>query len=158
AADRMRRQLVNDARRRRANLDAIEQVAGGNTALDQFGLLALGVAELLDDIDAEILIDANDLKLRFADLRLGLGDRGQQLPAFTVEPGRFALQRGQSRQRHQALVIKVLHAGELPLDQLQLFGPRIDLHLQAGDFLIELGNAALQQILLALARAGAGLE
>ena len=76
AADGVRSQLMDHAGSRRADLDAVEQVARGDAAFDEFGLLALGVAELLDDFGPKILVDAHDLELRLADLRLGLGDGG----------------------------------------------------------------------------------
>ena len=63
AADGVRVQLMDHARRRRADLDAVEQVARGDAALDQFGFLALRLAEILDDLGAKILIDADDLQL-----------------------------------------------------------------------------------------------
>ena len=123
AADGVRGQLVDHAGSRRADFDAVEQIARGDAAFDQFGFLALGLAEILDDVGAKILIDTDDLKLGLADLRFGLGDGGDQLAAFAVEPRSLALQRGEARQRHQPLVVEILDAGEFALDQFQLLAP-----------------------------------
>ena len=149
---------MDHSRRRRAHFDPVELVPRGDAALDQFGFLALRLAKFLDDIGAKILIEADDLKLGLADLRFRLGDRGYQLPALALDPRRLALQRREPRQRHQPFVVQVLNAGQFAGDQFELLGLGCDLGFKAGNLLAELGDPALQQILLARARVQARLE
>ena len=46
-----------------------------DAALHELCFLALVLAQLLDDVSAEIMIEPQNLKLRLADLGFGLGDR-----------------------------------------------------------------------------------
>src|SRR5207244_3694358 len=111
-------------RRRRTHLDALEDVARRDASFAEFGFLALRLAEILDDLGADILLEPDRLKFCLVDLGLGLGDGGDQLAAFAFYPGALALQGREPRQRHQALVEQLLHARELARDQLQLLGLR----------------------------------
>ena len=85
--------LVDEAGGGRAQLDAVEQISRGDAAFDQFGFLALDLAEFLDDVGTEFLVDAHALQLGLADLGPGLGDGGDQLPAFALDARALALQR-----------------------------------------------------------------
>src|SRR6185312_5176042 len=158
AADSVGGELMDDAGSRRMDLDAVEQVARGNAALNQFGFLALGLAEVLHDLGPEILVDADNLKLSLADLGFCLRDRGEELSAFAVDPRGFPLQRGETRERHQPLVVEILDAGKLALDQLQLFASGTNLHLETGNLFGKLRDLALQQVFLAVACGEASLE
>jgi len=64
---------VDHTRIRRPDFDPLELVARGDAAFHQLGFLGLVLAELLDDIGAEILIEADDLKLRLAGQQLVSG-------------------------------------------------------------------------------------
>ena len=87
AADGVRAQLMDHARRRRAHLDALEDVARRDASFAEFGFLALRLAEILDDFGAYILVEPDHLQLRLVDLGLGLGDGGDQLAALTLDSG-----------------------------------------------------------------------
>jgi hypothetical protein len=76
----------------------------------EFGFLALRLAEILHDLGPCILVDLDDLKFRLVDLGFGLGDGGDQLPAFAFDPRVLALQGGEPGQRHQPLVEQLLDA------------------------------------------------
>ena len=57
AADGVDVELMDHPRRRRAHLDAVEHVARGDASLGKFGFLALRLAEVLDDLGPQILIE-----------------------------------------------------------------------------------------------------
>ena len=65
---------MDHTRRRRAHLDALEDVARRDASFAEFGFLALRLAELLDDFRPYILVEPDHLKLRLVDLGFGLGD------------------------------------------------------------------------------------
>ena len=52
---------MDHPRRRRAHLDAFEDVARRDTSLAEFGFLALCLAEILDDFRPYILVEPDQL-------------------------------------------------------------------------------------------------
>jgi len=59
----MHRRLEHEAVLRRADVDALELVLGGDLALDEFADLAVDLAQLLGDLAGGVLVDLNDLQL-----------------------------------------------------------------------------------------------
>jgi hypothetical protein len=75
----MHGELVDDAVQWRTNVDTLELVLGFDLLLHQLGRLAADLGKVLADLRAHILIDLENLQLRFGDLALGLGDVCNQL-------------------------------------------------------------------------------
>ena len=88
AADGMHVRLEHHAVLRRADVDALELVFGGDLALDELADLAVDLAHFLGDLAAQVLVDLDDLQFGLRDLAVGLGDCGDQLPALALEPRR----------------------------------------------------------------------
>ena len=91
----MHGQLVDDAVLRRANVDALELVLGGDLAFLELGGLGAHLAQLLGHIRLDLLVDLEDLQLGLADLALGLGDARLQRSALALEPRGVAFERGE---------------------------------------------------------------
>ncbi len=107
AADSVHRGLKHHAVLRRADVDALELVLGGDLALDEFADLAVDLARLLGDLAAQIAVDLDDLQLGFGDLAGGLRGLRDQLPGFAIEPRRLALKFGQLGERHKLVLPEI---------------------------------------------------
>ncbi|WP_336493086.1 hypothetical protein, partial [Methylobacterium nigriterrae] len=83
-------------------------------------------------------------------------DRGDLAAALALDAGRVALEAGPARDRHEVLLPELADDLELLRDEGGLAGIGLDLVVEAGDLLIELGDAIAQLLLLAGARLGAG--
>ena len=70
----MCRKLMDDARQRRADINPLQLILGGDFTLTQLGDPGFAFAELLHDIGEKIVIDLYDLQLGFGDLSLSLRD------------------------------------------------------------------------------------
>ncbi len=140
------------------HFDAVELVARGDALFDEFAFLGLRLTEILDHLGAEILVELDDLQLRFADLGFRLGDAGDQLSALALDACRLALQGRQPGERHQPLVVEVLDAGQFAVDQLDLLCLRDGLRFQAGDFVVQLRHAGPAEGPSGSAGRAAGLE
>ena len=92
------------------------------------------------------------LQLGLGDLASGLRRRRDQLAAFALEPRGFAFERGQPGQLDQVFGIEFVHACELAMDEVNLFGLRGLLCGEPLDFLPELGDLLAQLIPLSVAR------
>ena len=92
AADGMHRRLKNGAILRRADIGAFELVERRNFAFDEFADLGIDLAHFLRDFAGEILVDLDNLQLKFCDLAFGLRGRSDQLPALAIKPRCFALE------------------------------------------------------------------
>ena len=62
AADGMDRKLVHNAVGRRPQVDPPEQILRGGALFDKLGLFVLGLAQILHDLRAKIVIDLDGLK------------------------------------------------------------------------------------------------
>ena len=123
AADGMDRELVDEAGLRRAQLDPLELVLGRRDALLELGDLALRLAQVLEHLGAEILVELDDLQLGLADLAARARDVGDELAALALEPRLVALQLREARDGDQILLVEVGDADELLADQLELGSP-----------------------------------
>jgi hypothetical protein len=74
AADRMHREQMNDPGQRRTDLEQPEFILDGDFLLAQIADPGLRLAQLLDDVGDEIMLDLPNLQLRLSDLGLGLRD------------------------------------------------------------------------------------
>ena len=90
AADGMHGKLVDEAVLRRADVDALELIFRRRHALLELGDLALGLAQVLEHLGAEILVELDDLQFGFADLAAGARD-------LRDDTGPLALSRALSR-------------------------------------------------------------
>ena len=63
AADGVHVELMHHAALRRADVDALELILGGDLFLDQFGGFAADVGEVLADLGAHVLVDLQNLDL-----------------------------------------------------------------------------------------------
>src|SRR5215207_2305939 len=120
AADGMHGRLVDHAILGRPDVDTLELILGRDLALDELGDLALGLAQVLGDLRAQVLIDLQDLQLDLGDLALGLSDRGHELAQFPSEPYRVALERRHALDLDEVLAPQVAHAFKLLTDELDL--------------------------------------
>ena len=77
---------------------------------------------------------------------------------LAVKTGKLPLQRGQSREGHQLLVIERLDPVKLAGNEIELRSLRLYLSFEPDDFLPELTDVTTQQLLLALTRLCAGFE
>ena len=107
AADGVDGRLEHGAVLRRADIDALELVLGGDLALDEFADLArrrraIPCATSLDSSWSICMICNSSSEI----LPRGLGDRGDQLPALAVEPRRFALELRQPVQLDEVLAAR----------------------------------------------------
>src|SRR5262245_13232202 len=158
AADRVDRQLKNGSVLRGANVDAFELVLGRDLALDELADFAVDLAQFLRDFAGKILIYLQNLQRGLGDLAFCLRRGRNQLTAFTVEPGRLALERREPGELNQILVPKITHACKLSLDERNFFCLRILLRGETGNFLAKLGDPLLQLRLLAAASRFAQVE
>ena len=117
AADRMHRELVHEAVLRGADVDALELVLGRHLALDELADLGLAVAQFGRHLALEVLDELDDLQLGLSDLALGAGDRGDELALLAIEPRGLALQGGEARDRHEVLLVELLHSLEFLIDE-----------------------------------------
>jgi hypothetical protein len=62
------------------------------------------------------------------------------LTAFTVEPGRFTLERSKPGELDEILFPKLTHARQLSLDECNFLGLRILLRGETGNLLPKLGD------------------
>ena len=76
---------MDEAGLRRAQVDALELVLGRGDPLLELGDLALRLAQVLEHLGAEILVDLDDLQLGFADLAARTGDVGDELAALALQ-------------------------------------------------------------------------
>ena len=121
---------------RRADVDALELILGGDLALDELADLAVDLARLLGDLAAEIAIDLQDLQLGLGDLAADLGGLRDQLPGFAFQARRLALQFGQLGELDQLLLPQLVDAVLLAIDQLDFLFLGLALGVQAADFLV----------------------
>ena len=77
---------------RRAQVDALELVLGRRDPLLELGDLALRLAQILEHLGAEILVELDDLQLGLADLAARAGDVGDELAALALQPRLVALE------------------------------------------------------------------
>ena len=124
----------------------------------EFGDLAFGLAQVLEHVGAEILVELEDLQFRFADLAAGARDFGHVLALLAEQPRLVALQRVQPGNGHQVLGVERVDALEFLVDEFYFLVLAVLLRGQAADFLVALHNAFAQLRTLAAARAAAGLE
>src|SRR5262249_40188998 len=117
AADRVNRQLKDSSVLWGADVDAFELVLGRHFPLDELADLAINLAQFLGDVARDILIYLENLQRSLSDLTFGLRRGRNQLTAFTVEPGRFTLERREPIELDQILVPKITHACQLALDE-----------------------------------------
>src|SRR5262249_38755061 len=134
------------------------QVVRRYGALDELRLLVLALPQIFHGFGAEVLIEAQELNFRLADLGLCFGDGRCDLSALAFEAGHLALQARQPRHRRQSLGEEILDAGELVRNELYLGGLGFGLGIEPGDLLAQLLRLALQQLLLAVTRKRSGLE
>ena len=85
---------MDEAGLRRAQIDALELVFGRGDPLLELGDLALGLAQVLEHLGAEILVDLDDLQLGFADLAARTGDVGDELATLALRSRLVALKLG----------------------------------------------------------------
>jgi hypothetical protein len=93
AADRVHALLKDLASLRRDQVDALEQVFGGDAFFNQLGFLAADVGQLLADLGAQVLVDLQDFQLGLGNAAPGLGSRCDQAAALALQPRAVALQR-----------------------------------------------------------------
>ncbi len=151
-ADRMHRELVHDPGLRGPQVDAPELILGGDHLLLELGALALGLAQILQHVGAEVLVELDDLQVGLADLAARPRDIGDELPALALELGLVALQQHVARDRDQVLLVEIGDADELLADQLELGFLGLLLGDQAADLLLGLRDALAE--LRTLAEAG----
>ena len=158
AANSVHLRFQHNAVLRGADVDALELIFGGDLALDEFAELGVDLAHVLGDLAAQVLIDLDDLQLSLGDLAFGLGDGGDQLPAFALEPRAVALERGEPGDLHEIVFPELAHAFELLADQRDL--PRLGVLLrgEAADLVLQLRDALFQLRFLAEPRGAAKLE
>ena len=123
AADGVHRKLMDDAGLRRADIDALELVLGRRHALLELGDLALRLAQVLEHLGAEILVELDDLQLGLADLAARARDVGDELAALALQPRLVALELCKREMRDEVLLVKLGDADELLRDQLDLAAP-----------------------------------
>ena len=135
---------------RRAQLDALQLVLGGDAPLEQFADARLDLAQLLGRFGLHGLIDVDDLQLHLADLALRARDLRHQRAPFALQLGQVALRRQRAGDRHQLLLAHALEPLELLDHQLDflvlgvaLRGETLDLLPELADPLGELGDLAL---------------
>ena len=133
---------MHHAALRRADVDALELVFGGDFLLDEFGGLAANVGEVLADLGAHVLVDLQDLDLGLGDLALGLRDRGDKLSALAFEARLLALQRGDAGELDELLAPQLADALQLLLDPLDLLVLGGDLRDEAADFFLATARRA----------------
>src|SRR5262245_33051531 len=158
AAHRVHAELMHDAALGRPDIHALELVLGRRHALLEFGDLALGLAQVLEDLGAEVLIELQDLQLGFAVLGARAGDRCDELAALAFEPRLVALQRHEALNADEVLLVELGHADQLLVDELDFVFLGLLLRDQAGDLLVGLGDALAQLRALAGAAALARIE
>src|SRR5262249_31261191 len=100
-------------------------VLGRDFALYELADLAINLAQFLGDIAGNILIYLENLQRRLSDFAFGLRRGRNQLTAFTIEPGRFTLERSKPGELDQILLPKLTHACQLSLDECNFLGLRI---------------------------------
>src|SRR6516162_8420798 len=98
------------------------------------------------------------LQRGLGNLTFGLRRGRNQLTAFTVEPGRFTLERSKPGELDEILFPKLTHARELSLDECNFLGLRILLRGETGNLLAKLGDPLPQLRLLAAASRFAQVE
>src|SRR5262245_36101287 len=150
-ADRVNRQLKHGSVLWGANVGAFELVLGRDFALDELADFAINLAQFLGDIAGNILIYLENLQRRLGDFAFGLRRGRNQLTAFTIEPGRFTLERREPIELDQILVPKITHPCKLSLDERNFLGLRILLRGETGNLLPKLGDPLSQLRLLAAA-------
>src|SRR5262249_14849193 len=158
AADRVNRQLKDGSVLWGANVGAFELVLGRDFALDELADLAINLAQFLGDVAGDILIYWENLQRSLGNLTFGLRRGRNQLTAFTVEPGRFTLERSKPGELDEILFPKLTHARQLSLDECNFPGLRILLRGETGNPLPKLGDAFPQPRLLAAASRFAQVE
>ena len=158
AADGMHVGLEHHAVLRRADVDALELILGGDLAFDEFADLAVDFARLLGHFAAQIAVDLDDLQFGFGDLAGGLGGLRDQLPRFALQPRRRALELGQLGERDKLLLPQIVDAVLFAVDQLGFLFLGIALRLEAADLFLELLDPLAKLRLLADARVAAQLE
>ena len=95
---------------RRADVDALELVLGGDLALDELADLAVDLARLLGDLAAQIAVDLDDLQFGLRDLACGLRGLRDQLRGFALQPHRLAFELGQLGERDELLLPQIVDA------------------------------------------------
>ena len=158
AADGVDVGLEHHAVLRRADVDALELILGGDLALDELADLAVDLAGLLGDLAAQVPVDLDDLQLGLGDLAGGLRGLRDQLPGFALQPRRRALELGQLGQRNELLLPQIVDAVLLALDQLGFLVLGFALRLEAADLLVELLDPLAKLRLLADAGVAPQLE
>ncbi len=89
----MHLELMHAPVQRRTDVDAHQQVLGGDPLLGEFRHPGADLGKVLADVGAHLLVDLQDLQLDFGILALGLRDRRDELTALTDEARMIALQR-----------------------------------------------------------------
>ena len=143
---------------RRADIDALQLVFGGDPTLGVLGDLALHLAELLHRFGPHLFIDLNHLERCFGNAAFRLGDGGNQLPPLAFDAGPVALERVETRELHEVLLVEFAHALELLGDQGGLAGFRGLLGTQSRDLVLRLRDPLFELILLRVARGATSLE
>lgn len=137
---------------------ALELVLGRGDPLLELGDLALRLAQVLEHLGAEILVDLDDLQLGFADLTARPGDVGDELAALALRSRLVALKLGNAGDGDETFLVKLGNPSELLLDELELGLFCRLLRRQAADLLVGLRDPLAQLRALAGARAASRLE
>jgi hypothetical protein len=80
----------------------------------------LRLAQILERVGAEILIDLDNLQLGLADLTARAGGVGDELTALALQPRLVALELGIARNGNELLLVKFGDSNKLLPDQLEL--------------------------------------
>src|SRR5262245_24321268 len=158
AAHRVHAELMHDAALRRPDIHALELILRRRHTLLELGDLALGFAQVLEHLGAEILIELQDLQLGLAVLGARAGDRRDELAALALEPRLVALQRHEALNADEVLLVELGHADQLLADELDLVFLGLLLRHQSGDLFVGLGDALAQLRALAGAATLARIE
>ena len=102
-------------------------------------ILRVDLAHLFRDFAGKILVDLEDLQLKFGDFSFGLRGRGDQLPALTAKARCLAFELAQPRDWHEILLKEIANASELVLDKGDFLFFRGLLRGKADDFFVALG-------------------
>src|SRR5262249_910993 len=100
-----------------AKVGSFELVLGRDLALDKLADLAINLAQFLGDVAGDILIYLENLQRSLGNLAFGLRRGRNQLTAFTVEPGRFTLERSKPGELDDTRVPTSAHASKLAVDE-----------------------------------------